>query len=191
MLLRCLQIRIGSDFLLLLALLFFFDLSGLILSAIPVILIHELGHVTALRLYGIRPVRLSASLAGLSLDYDGDLSGVSEIFSALAGPVFGLIFAFACSLLGKKLENNFLLFTAGIGLLLNSFNLLPALPLDGGRAVRGLFSHFKWGKKLGYALGVLTTSLLIMAGLFFISLEKGWALFIVGVCLLIIRVKGT
>lgn len=184
------KILIGSDFLLLIALLFFFDFSSFILSCIPPIFVHELGHVLAMRMYGIRPVRLRASLAGFSLDYDGVLSGSSEAISALAGPFCGLVFAFICSLLGKIFMSDFLLFTSGIGVVINIFNLLPALPLDGGRALRGLILRFKWGDSLICVMGIFTCSVLIAAGLYFISYEQGWAVFIIGICLLLMQVKA-
>jgi Zn-dependent protease len=56
-----------------------------------------------------------------------------EALSGIAGPVFGAVGAFAVLGLAGFEDSDFLRALAYTGFLLNLFNLLPFLPLDGGR----------------------------------------------------------
>ena len=57
---------------------------------------------------------------------------------ALAGPLLGTVGAVGVWVAGVALDSNFLKAMAFVGFLLNLFNLLPIVPLDGGRAVAAL-----------------------------------------------------
>ncbi|MEO7197692.1 MAG: site-2 protease family protein, partial [Solirubrobacterales bacterium] len=101
---------------------------------------HEMGHVFQLRREGIEASApmfipfLGAVVAAKSL---GDDAG-AEARVGLAGPVLGSI---ACLVpLGIYLVTGeeFWRALAYIGFFLNLFNLLPVLPLDGGRAMAAL-----------------------------------------------------
>jgi Zn-dependent protease len=104
------------------------------------IFIHEMGHVIVLRARGIEaglPVFLPFLGAFVSMKsqpksvYDESLSGI-------AGPVFGVVGAFGALGLASLYDSNMLRAIAYVGFLLNLFNLLPVLPLDGGRTVASL-----------------------------------------------------
>lgn len=161
------------------------------MACIPVVLTHELGHALAMRLMGVRPIRLTATVSGFSMDYEGILSGKAECLAALAGPAFGLLFSLICSVIGKTLNNDSLLLCAGLGVVLNLFNLLPSLPLDGGRALRGLLSNSQSGDRLVKFISGLTISALICAGLFMVRNGEGAAIIIAGLWLLVMRIDGT
>ena len=94
-------------------------------------LCHELGHYAALRRRGgwVRAVRISA--LGAEMQVAGRMSYGGELLAAAAGPVSNLLLAAALGLLGRWWEPMYLF--AGAQLVLGAFNLLPALPLDGGR----------------------------------------------------------
>jgi Zn-dependent protease len=57
---------------------------------------------------------------------------------ALAGPILGSLGAAAIYLVGVAEDSNRLKAIAFLGFFLNLFNLLPIVPLDGGRAVAAL-----------------------------------------------------
>jgi Zn-dependent protease len=57
---------------------------------------------------------------------------------ALAGPIVGSLGAAGAWGLGEALDSELLVAIAFVGFLLNLFNLLPIVPLDGGRAVAAL-----------------------------------------------------
>lgn len=97
--------------------------------------LHELGHWLAIRLLGGRITRLRLTAVGAELALDGarPLSYGRECIAALAGP--------AASLLTAELAARGGLFLlAGLSLGQGLFNLLPILPLDGGRALGLLLS---------------------------------------------------
>jgi Zn-dependent protease len=63
---------------------------------------------------------------------------------ALAGPILGSIGAAGVWALGAALDSDLLVALAFTGFFLNLFNLLPIVPLDGGRAVAAVHPAL-WG----------------------------------------------
>ncbi len=180
------RIKLGSGFILIFALIYFFDGSGFLSALFPAVLIHELGHIFLMLLFGVRPTQLKATLSGFEISYSGAISEKQEMLTALAGPAFGLIFSLICARLGQLRQNDYLLLCAGLGFVINTFNLLPALPLDGGRvllfAFRALFGEGK-AQRLIRCVGLLAALLLVVCGLYFIAKGFGFALFFAGVWL--------
>ena len=118
-----------------LAFIYFFgglsSLAAVILSAA----VHEAGHAAAIGAMGGKIKRLSFDSSGLCMSGAGVYSTLGEVMILLSGPAAGLALAYICAKLGNATANDFLLRTAGISLALTVYNLLPALPLDGGRAL--------------------------------------------------------
>ena len=102
--------------------------------ALPVA-VHELAHIIALRFFGLKVKSVRAELTGLCIDYCGFAEPVAHIAAAFAGPAGGFIYAYAASLIARETGCAWMELSAGISLLLSVFNLLPVLPLDGGRAL--------------------------------------------------------
>lgn len=102
------------------------------LSLLPVILLpaaaHELGHILALVLLGQRITGLTFEAQGLCIRYQGICSPSDHILAALAGPLGGALYALVGFCGAAWLKQS-----AGLSLLFTAFNLLPILPLDGGR----------------------------------------------------------
>ena len=99
----------------------------------------------------------------------------------------GLALAYAASYLGNQSQNLLLIKTAGFSLVLSVYNSLPALPLDGGRALQCLAERvfgISFAQTLLELSGMLTGAALLFAGAFFIRQSFGAALLIAGVWVL-------
>jgi stage IV sporulation protein FB len=184
------RIELGSGFLLLFAFIYFFDESGLLASLFPVVLVHEAGHILAMLYFGAYPTRLRATLSGFTMDYSGDTNEKQEMLVALAGPAFGFAFSVLCARLGQHLDSEGLLMCAGLGFVLNVFNLLPTLSLDGGRILiyflRAAFGAER-APRILRIVGLVTVFLLLAIGLYNISDGHGFSLFVAGIWLFVLQ----
>jgi Zn-dependent protease len=115
------------------------------LGFVLLLLVHEMGHVIQLRREGIEASApmfipfLGAAVMAKSLGDDA----TAEARVGLAGPILGTLGCFALLPIALSTGDDFwyaLIFT---GLFLNLFNLLPVVPLDGGRAMAAL-SPWMW-----------------------------------------------
>ena len=126
--------------------------AGLVL----LLFVHEIGHVIQLRREGIpasAPMFIpfvGAVVAMKALPKDAG----AEARVGLAGPVLGSLAALVPLGIHALGGSDLFLALAYVGFLLNLFNLLPVLPLDGGRAMAAL-SPSLWF--VGYALLVAAT----------------------------------
>ncbi|HET6818077.1 MAG TPA: site-2 protease family protein [Mycobacteriales bacterium] len=123
------------------------------LGFVLLIFVHEMGHAVMLRRRGIRaglPIFLPFLGAFISMKSQ-PASVYEEAESALAGPVAGTIGSFVVWWAGNAIGSPMLVSLAFTGFLLNLFNLLPALPLDGGR-VAGALHPAIWLLGLGALL---------------------------------------
>lgn len=108
-------------------------------------LVHEMGHVIQLRREGIKASApmfipfLGAMIASKSLG--GNATAEARV--GLAGPVLGSIGAAALLPIAAATGSDFWTALAFTGFFLNLFNLLPVVPLDGGRAMAAL-SPWMW-----------------------------------------------
>ena len=104
------------------------------------LLVHEMGHVIALRREGIKasaPMFIPFMGAVITSRSLGD-NALAEARVGLAGPVLGSIGAAACIVIWHATGNDIWRALAFTGFLLNLFNLLPVVPLDGGRAMAAM-----------------------------------------------------
>ncbi|HWH44278.1 MAG TPA: site-2 protease family protein, partial [Thermoleophilaceae bacterium] len=114
------------------------------------LLIHEMGHVIQLRREGIKASApmfipfLGALVAMKELPKDA----AAEARVGLAGPVLGALGCLIPVAIWQATGSELFQALAFIGFFLNLFNLLPVLPLDGGRAMAAL-SPWMWF--VGYA----------------------------------------
>ncbi len=124
--------EITAGALMLWALLYYLDSGGMVLQALGACALHELGHYAAIRLLGGQVARLRISCVGaeMVLSARHPLGPARELAAVLAGPAANLLCAWLCAGLGE----GWYCF-AGLHLALGLFNLLPAGPLDGGRAL--------------------------------------------------------
>ena len=114
------------------------------------LLLHELGHVFQLRREGIEASApmfipfLGAVVAAKSMGDDA----AAEARVGLAGPILGTLATLVPLGIWLATGEEFWQALAYVGFFINLFNLLPVLPLDGGRAMAAL-SPWVW--LIGYA----------------------------------------
>jgi Zn-dependent protease len=109
------------------------------------LLLHELGHVFQLRREGIKasaPMFIPFMGAVISAKSMGD-DAAAEARVGLAGPILGSLATLVPLGIWLATGSDFWRALAFIGFFLNLFNLLPVLPLDGGRAMAAL-SPWVW-----------------------------------------------
>lgn len=119
----------------------------LVLAVFVCVVLHELGHSLQVRRYGIR-VRdiVLLPIGGMARAESIPEKPWQEIVVAISGPLVN--FSLAAFLLGIILlrgspmdfENDFLTNLFSINVVLGTFNLIPAFPMDGGRILRGLLA---------------------------------------------------
>jgi Zn-dependent protease len=118
------------------------------------LLVHEIGHVIQLRREGIEasaPVFipfLGAAVWAKSLGGNA----LAEARVGLAGPVLGSLGAAALIPVAHFTGNQLFQALAFVGFFLNLFNLLPVLPLDGGRAMAAM-APWMWFAGLAAIVG--------------------------------------
>ncbi|MDQ7827137.1 MAG: site-2 protease family protein [Candidatus Eremiobacteraeota bacterium] len=115
------------------------------LGFVLLILIHEAGHVLALSHYRVKasmPIFIPFVGAFVALK-EMPKNVLIEAVTAIAGPVVGSLGAFACYGIYLATDNTLYLSLAWVGYMINLFNLLPVLPLDGGR-IAGAISPRLW-----------------------------------------------
>ncbi len=111
------------------------------------VLIHEAGHALAMKAMGYRDARIYfvPGLGGAAVGEKRDASIHQEGIVLLAGPVPGIAIGFGLVLVLRLVPEGHAvhvpLFTlAGVFLAINALNLLPTLPLDGGRLVHRILA---------------------------------------------------
>jgi Zn-dependent protease len=148
---------------------------------VALLFVHEMGHVIALRREGIKATApmfipfLGAVISARSLGDDAS----AEARVGLAGPILGSVAAAACAVIWQLTGSDLWRALAFTGFFLNLFNLLPVLPLDGGRAMAAMAP---WMWFVGFAamvpLAILFPNPIILLILVFAGYEtyKRWKL---------------
>ncbi len=120
------------------------------------VILHEMGHVLIAKKLKISVYEVELLPYGgvARMEELSKYGGVSEALVSMAGPVTSFIMALACG----ALKEYSTVFEAAFkyNLIICGFNLVPVIPLDGGKIARNLMVYF-----MGYRQ---STRILIMAG---------------------------
>jgi Zn-dependent protease len=120
------------------------------------ILVHELGHVVVLRMRGIKaglPVFIPFLGAMVSMK-ESPKTVYDEALSGIAGPAVGGAASALLAWYAEGTGSAMLTALAYTGFFLNLFNLLPVLPLDGGRTAAALHPAI-WAVGLAGLVGLM------------------------------------
>jgi Zn-dependent protease len=104
------------------------------------LVIHEYGHLRCMKHYGMRTrgIYLIPFFGAAAVSEDSFPSRRAEATIALAGPLTGAVLAAGTGLLYFATRNGAFAAAAAWMALVNLFNLLPVVPLDGGRVVKSI-----------------------------------------------------
>ncbi len=173
-----LQLRTNGD------LLHILTAVGFILVLFLCVTLHEYGHALAARRYGIKTKHITLlPIGGIAMLEKMPEKPAQELIVALAGPLVNFVIAavlmiylyasgqplFATQFITLTTTDNFIQNLLKINLVLAVFNLIPAFPMDGGRALRAILAL-----KLNR---VLATRIAARTGQFIAILFVFWGLF--------------
>ena len=118
----------------------------LVISLTGVILIHELGHFLAMKFFGYKNVTMMfvPLLGAYTSGIKDDVPYRHELITLLAGPVPGLIAGMIMLPFANVEEPDLFSKICFMLLGLNLFNMLPVLPLDGGRIFDRIFHRIRY-----------------------------------------------
>ena len=160
------------------------------------IVVHELGHALTARHFGAQPVVELHALGGLTRMFGRDLTRSEGFWVTLAGPAagFSLYLVTLCIIHWPGLLRglaggegtaafvvvNALLFLKLINLTWTLFNLLPILPLDGGRLLSALLGprHFNAAQGVGVFFSGSLATLAALRGELFMAIFLGYLAFV-------------
>ena len=139
------------------AILFYFTKQIEIYALIMIFaIIHELGHLLAGLLMGMKPEKIEIMPFGVSISFKinikeynkkikkGNVLEIKKIIIALAGPITNFILILITYHLKLDLVKSMLIIYTNF--LIMIFNLLPIYPLDGGRVLKGIL-HIIFAKR--------------------------------------------
>jgi Zn-dependent protease len=112
----------------------------MLLILVGVLFFHELGHWVAMKLFRYRNVRMffipffGAAVSGTNYS----APGWKKVIVSLMGPVPGIYLGGALGIAGMIMHQQLLVKIALMSVILNGSNLIPVLPLDGGRVMQAL-----------------------------------------------------
>ena len=125
------------------------------------VVVHELAHALTARQFGLSIRGITLFIFGGVAEMDTEPpSPKAEFVVAIAGPVASVLLAFSCFAAGTVATlggwsitvGGVLSYLAFINLILATFNMIPAFPLDGGRVLRSLL--WQWRKNLRWATSI-------------------------------------
>lgn len=127
-----------------------------ILILIGVILLHELGHFAAMKIFKYNDVKmffipfLGAAVSGTNIT----VCQYKKAIVSLLGPLPGIVLAVVLVYTGDCYNPHYFTVITTL-LMLNIFNLLPFSPLDGGRYFESLYFHNRYLQLAFSVLGIL------------------------------------
>lgn len=156
--------------------LFSFQFALLLLLCL---VIHEYGHIRAMKYFGLKTkgIYLIPFVGGLAVGENRLNTRWQSVVISIMGPVFGLFLSVASLVLFYITGEAIFAGLAAFNALLNLFNLLPILPLDGGHILKAItFSMHNavglvlcvagaiLGVVLSYSLGLALLGFLLLIG---------------------------
>ena len=151
------QIKINTKIFIFLILFYFTNQIEIYCMVMLFAIIHELAHVLAGILLGLKPKIFKIMPFGFSICFERNKKNVyifdKKIFYlqkatiAFAGPMINILIAIFFTIFNIKILNIHTETIIYSNILIAIFNLLPIYPLDGGRILKSLLQIFNTNKK--------------------------------------------
>jgi Zn-dependent protease len=169
---------------------------GFLLTVFGCVYLHELGHAFAAAQFGIRTIDITVlPIGGVARLERIPTSAKQELWIAFAGPAVNIVIAVVLGLgLSTQqdwghlhdqspLKQSFVAQLLVVNLGLAIFNMIPALPMDGGRVLRGIL-QFWWSRLQATEIAVRISRYIAIAFIVF-GLYKSMTLCFIGIFILI------
>jgi len=149
------------------------------LALIACLVFHEYGHIRAMKYFGMKTkgIYLIPFMGGLALSDEKINTRWQDVVISIMGPTFGLLMSIASLIAYHATGNVFFAGLAAFNALLNLFNLLPILPLDGGHILKSISFSMNsimdlvacaagaaFGVYISYTLGLALLGFLLLIG---------------------------
>ena len=172
-----------------LAVFIFFDSGQQLLMTMCAMLIHESGHITGLIIKNIPFERVKIGITGANIVYgSGKLTSYNDdMFIAVMGSCFNFTAVLMALIVEFVLEYD-LSFFIGINAFLGIFNMLPVLPLDGGRITLSLLSKTldpNQAESIMRNLGIIVSIIGIISGVSLVFNMGNYTLVLVSIVIYI------
>ncbi len=125
------------------------------LALVACLVFHEYGHIKAMKYFGMKTkgIYLVPFFGGLALSDEKINTRWQDVVISIMGPSFGLIMSLLWMVTYWLTGEMFFAGLAVFNALLNLFNLLPILPLDGGHVLKSI--SFSMNNMAGVIFGLL------------------------------------
>lgn len=140
---------------------------GTVLIFIAALFIHESGHVLGMRLFKYKDVQVVflPFLGAATLGGEKEATPLQRVIVYLLGPAFGIVIGTICLFIGGAYEVRSLMEFGAFSLILSYLNLVPLIPLDGGRVFElVLFSRISFLKS-AFMIGSVAVMAIVGIGL--------------------------
>jgi Zn-dependent protease len=153
-----------------------------VLGLFASVVLHELGHSLTARRYGVNVRRITLwFLGGVAEFEEMPRQRGAEAVVAIAGPIVsfalaGLFWVASMFVQGVPAAWLICFYLTAVNLMLGLFNLIPAMPLDGGRILRSLLAlRMPYARATAIA-GNVAIALAILLGVWGLTSFNGWTM---------------
>lgn len=157
------RIIISFTFFALIIILISLNKTEFLYSAIIFAILHEIGHLLALKHFKISIEEFKISLFGgnIKILNNNKIQYYQNAIISFCGPLVNLFFFVLFYLLNIFLKNKFINEIYVINLVLAAFNLLPFYNFDGGKILASILMNFLQEKTVNYIITITSFIILI------------------------------
>lgn len=138
------SLKIHPLFLAVVAIAVFLGYAGVVMALMLAVAVHEFAHMLTARAVGlgveclyVLPFGCAAEISGY-----GSAENSKEIITAAAGPAANIFLASVLALLPQEMLDDMMMLFIWANLTIAAVNMLPVLPLDGGRILMAAMKNY-------------------------------------------------